>query len=349
MITVAVIIPYYQREPGILARALRSVADQRLAAEVRVRVVIIDDESPVSPSVDCRDVAAADSFSLEIIKRPNGGPGAARNTGLDHVSGSVDFVAFLDSDDVWKPEHLQNAIDSLGNDCDLYFCDHQPSEDVPSYFDMLTTLRRFKPSEYGIPVAFLQIGNKISIESRRSPDCFVYKPGTATASLAQQYVAHTSTLVFRFAIAPDLRFETGLRSAGEDYLLVLNLAHRARKVCYSKQALVIRGSGVGVYMSVVSWNHPHNLKIDFDNLRCFLIARRDFNEDRQLNIVIQNRIGHYRTAFLYKWLRRCIVLRNPDFRMLMAALRCDAGIYATLPRVLIAFAVRRMNGRLILD
>ena len=348
-VSVAVIIPYFQREPGILARALRSVVDQRLAANVAVRVIIIDDASPSAPELDCSASGSNGGLSAEIIRRPNGGPGAARNTGLDFLGGSVDFVAFLDSDDCWKPEHLQTAIDSLGGDCDLYFCDHQPSQDAPSYFAMLTALRKLQPSEYGIPAPFLQVDDKLALDHHRLADCFIYKPGTATESLAKQYVAHTSTIVFRCAAAPEIRFEAGLRSAGEDYLFVLNLAHRARRVCYSKQAFVIRGLGVGVYMSVVSWNHPENLKIDFDNLQCFLYAQRDFRADPDLKKVIKARIGHYRMAFLYKWFRRCVVLRKPDFGILMAVIKSDAGIYTTLPRVAFALAFRRMGGNLVLD
>jgi succinoglycan biosynthesis protein ExoW len=43
---VAVIIPYYQRDPGILRRALDSVRGQELPDAVRVHVYLVDDGSP---------------------------------------------------------------------------------------------------------------------------------------------------------------------------------------------------------------------------------------------------------------------------------------------------------------
>ena len=44
--TVAIVIPYYQIEPGILERALRSVLAQELSQQVVWHVVVIDDASP---------------------------------------------------------------------------------------------------------------------------------------------------------------------------------------------------------------------------------------------------------------------------------------------------------------
>jgi succinoglycan biosynthesis protein ExoW len=42
----AVIIPYYQRDPGILRRALDSVRGQDLPAALKVHVYLVDDGSP---------------------------------------------------------------------------------------------------------------------------------------------------------------------------------------------------------------------------------------------------------------------------------------------------------------
>ena len=48
MTSVAVIIPYFQKRAGILHRALNSVLQQRLSADTRLEVIVVDDGSPVS-------------------------------------------------------------------------------------------------------------------------------------------------------------------------------------------------------------------------------------------------------------------------------------------------------------
>jgi glycosyltransferase involved in cell wall biosynthesis len=46
--------------------------------------------------------------SIACVKRANGGPAAARNTGVEHARG--DYLAFLDADDVWHPQKLQRQL-----------------------------------------------------------------------------------------------------------------------------------------------------------------------------------------------------------------------------------------------
>ena len=55
---VSVVIPYYQEEPGILARALKSIFDQQLDAETTLDVIIANDTSPLDPAVDIAAVGA---------------------------------------------------------------------------------------------------------------------------------------------------------------------------------------------------------------------------------------------------------------------------------------------------
>jgi hypothetical protein len=88
---VSVVIPSYNRAhrlPGTIA----SVLQQQLAD---VEIVLVDDGS----ADNTRDVVAQYGPQVKYIYQPNGGVGAARNTGLRHATG--EFVAFLDSDDRW--------------------------------------------------------------------------------------------------------------------------------------------------------------------------------------------------------------------------------------------------------
>ena len=105
MTSISVIIPYYQREPGILRRALDSVYAQDLAGhDVEVDVVIIDDESPSPPEIEV-DGLNRDGFSIRILSRPNGGPSKARNTGLDAATGA-DYVTTCGGRTIWRQVSL---------------------------------------------------------------------------------------------------------------------------------------------------------------------------------------------------------------------------------------------------
>ena len=131
---IAIVIPFYQEEFGILRRCLASVFGQQLAGPVDIAVLVVDDASPADPAADIKAAGEPPSnMVVQLIRRPNGGPAAARNTGLDHIGADTDFVALLDSDDTWQPEHLQRAIDSLEPGFDVYFADHLPWDGKNAY------------------------------------------------------------------------------------------------------------------------------------------------------------------------------------------------------------------------
>jgi len=66
--------------------------------------LIIDDGSSDSVALD-KVVTELSDARFRVIHRPNGGGGAARNTGIDAAAGR--FIAFLDSDDLFLPDKLQ--------------------------------------------------------------------------------------------------------------------------------------------------------------------------------------------------------------------------------------------------
>jgi cellulose synthase/poly-beta-1,6-N-acetylglucosamine synthase-like glycosyltransferase len=49
---IAVIIPYYQRDKGILSRAVTSVLGQELPSATTLRVIVVDDASPLAAEID---------------------------------------------------------------------------------------------------------------------------------------------------------------------------------------------------------------------------------------------------------------------------------------------------------
>nr|WP_315247519.1 glycosyltransferase family 2 protein [uncultured Albidiferax sp.] len=118
----AVIIPYYQNKPGILSKALISIAAQK-SSPIPVHVIVIDDASPVSFEFELKSIGPIDC-KVQVITQANGGLGAARNTDLNHVPVGIRYIAFLDSDDEWSQNHLARSTEALGAGYDFYFTNH---------------------------------------------------------------------------------------------------------------------------------------------------------------------------------------------------------------------------------
>jgi glycosyltransferase involved in cell wall biosynthesis len=97
---VSVIIPTYNR-----AATLRRTVDSALAQTYQPVEVIVVDDGSADGTVD---VLRSYGDRIHAITQPNGGPSAARNTGAKAANG--EWLAFLDSDDVWKPEKIGRQV-----------------------------------------------------------------------------------------------------------------------------------------------------------------------------------------------------------------------------------------------
>lgn len=96
--TFSVVVPLYQKRHRVLA-CLESVSSQSLAP---LEVLVIDDGS-TDGGADL--VRALGNDLVKVVRQDNQGVSAARNLGVGLARG--DYVAFLDADDTWRPEHLR--------------------------------------------------------------------------------------------------------------------------------------------------------------------------------------------------------------------------------------------------
>ena len=99
---VSVIIPVYNAGP-VIAETIRSVTDQDYSD---TEILLIDDGSD-DDSRTIIEPFCSDSIKLIGNERKKGAAGA-RNTGISHASGR--YVAFLDADDLWKPDKISKQI-----------------------------------------------------------------------------------------------------------------------------------------------------------------------------------------------------------------------------------------------
>ncbi len=107
-VTLAVVIPVYNVEPYI-RECLTSVAEQDFTD---LDVVMVDDGSTDDSALVAREFAARDP-RFRLVSQPNQGLGAARNTGLRHISRQAEFIAFADSDDIIPPNAYSNLLAML--------------------------------------------------------------------------------------------------------------------------------------------------------------------------------------------------------------------------------------------
>ena len=109
---ISVIIPVYKVEDYLTA-CVESVLAQTYQT---FEIILVDDGSPDNCPQMCDEFAARDS-RIRVIHKPNGGLSSARNAGIDGAKG--EYLAFLDSDDLWTPlflERLYRAIGETGAD-----------------------------------------------------------------------------------------------------------------------------------------------------------------------------------------------------------------------------------------
>lgn len=102
--TVSVIVPIYNVE-DYLEECLDSLAAQTYG---NYEVLVVDDGSLDGSRAIAERYAAAD-HRVTIVTRPNGGLGAARNTGVRTARGK--YLTFLDSDDTLPPYALGLLVD----------------------------------------------------------------------------------------------------------------------------------------------------------------------------------------------------------------------------------------------
>jgi glycosyltransferase involved in cell wall biosynthesis len=106
MVKVSVVVPVYNVEQFV-GKTIASVLAQTFND---FELLIIDDESPDRSIEICQ---AFDDPRIKIIHQKNRGLAGARNTGIRHARGQ--YIALLDSDDLWLPQKLEEHVRHLDN------------------------------------------------------------------------------------------------------------------------------------------------------------------------------------------------------------------------------------------
>ena len=202
---VSVVIPAYNAA-AYIPEALVSVFAQTFSS---FEVIVVNDGSPDTPALE----TALKPFRDRIIylKQENRGPSAARNLGIQRGRG--EFVAFIDSDDIWLPEYLAEQMQ-------LFVA--KPAPDVVGA-DMST---------YG--------------SADVHPTTLTTRPTSGQQNISLKdlllldYVLLPSSTIARYSTLLDagLFDETIVR--GEDWDLWLRIAHKGGRIVAQRRVLGLR-------------------------------------------------------------------------------------------------------------
>lgn len=106
---VSVIIPTYNRA-GVIKNAIESVLCQTYG---NIEIIVVDDGS----TDNTKDALLSCKDRIKYFYKENGGVSSARNFGIREARG--EYVAFLDSDDIWLPPKIERQLDLLAKNNDL--------------------------------------------------------------------------------------------------------------------------------------------------------------------------------------------------------------------------------------
>ncbi len=243
MANCSVVIPYYQREPGILLRALKSAFAQSYHD---FHVIVVDDASPLPADEDLEALSLEERASITVIKQPNGGPGAARNTGLDHIAEGTQFAAFLDSDDEWTPDHLKNAVEGMSLfNADCYWASITGGEDFHYHFGMSALAETTAVNRLSETPPYMEV------------------PDLAGIMLKNWSFMHLSCMVIGEPLFRKIRFEAALRLAAEDVLFFYDCVRASKRAILCDSLGARRGEGVNIFHGMDS-DSPLFLKQQFN-------------------------------------------------------------------------------------
>lgn len=242
----AVVIPFFQRTPGILARTVRAVLSQK--GVDGFRIIVVDDSSPVRGRDELMGLMREAGDRIILVEQPNSGAAGARNKGLDSLPEGTKYVAFVDSDDEWSPNHLSNALFALTRGFDFYFSD---------FYQLAQTVTAFNRAKR------INVADHPLVEG--SAEVREYR-GDMFDQIIMGNILGTSVTAYAYHKMPDLRFRRGFRHTGEEYLFWIDLALRCKRVAFGDRPECRYGSGVNIY-SEAAWGQEKFLTIIIDDIK----------------------------------------------------------------------------------
>ncbi len=104
---VSIIIPYFN-DPKNIKSCVQSALSQNYS---KIEIIIIDDENSINSKKILKKIRKLNKKIKILSTKKNKGVAFARNLGIKKSNGK--FIAFLDSDDLWKKNKINNQINEI--------------------------------------------------------------------------------------------------------------------------------------------------------------------------------------------------------------------------------------------
>ena len=285
------------------------------------RVIVVDDSSPRPAEHELGQIAPEYRARVRILHQSNTGPAGARNRALDAVAPDTDLVAFLDSDDVWLPDHLARAAATIRQGFDLYF----------SNFFHIEGNEGFSGQPLLDPILHRRL--------QAPPDTCQYAGDVRTAILGKCPI-ETSTVVIRWDAARTLRFRPEFRDAYEDLLYWFTLASRTSRVAFSTRVECRYGRGVNIFRGGV-WGTEGSLKRVVGSTRFKAHVRRSFQLTAEQRGLVRDGLKRNRQAVAAEMLHRLRHLKPMLWSHLLRYFIADPGAALAMPGILLRQVIRK--------
>lgn len=164
----SVIVPTYNRA-NYVTEAIESILSQSFQDH---EIIVVDDGS----TDNTKDVLARYEGRIRYIYQANSGVSAARNAGIRHAQG--EWLAFLDSDDIWLPDYLACQMEQINRNTAAVMC--------------MTNFLRFKANG-----AVIDLFEYYSIDSPKGTKADTWIIERPLAFIIQKGMGHLPTTVFK--------------------------------------------------------------------------------------------------------------------------------------------------------
>jgi glycosyltransferase involved in cell wall biosynthesis len=217
---VSVIIPTHNRA-HIIGRAIRSALGQTYR---ELEVIVADDGS----SDDTRSVVESLGSRVTYALQPNAGVSAARNFGLRFARG--EFIAFLDSDDAWRPWKIELQMAALQRSpdagiawTDMAAVDGDDRIVAARYLE--TMYSAYKSVDMAETLGQVTTVGALSPNAPKEFVASAVRKGDLSNAILLGNLIHTSTVLFRRSWCELTGgFDESYQHAGEDYEFYIRLS-----------------------------------------------------------------------------------------------------------------------------